>query len=121
MSLLTRVLADDPTGGGGVIDATVKTFTFTNVSSIADILGLAINIVLGVGVALTIVFLILGGIQYMTAKGDQKAAQEARAALTNAVIGFVVVVGAFTIKLVISNVVGIGTDISITNVTPTGF
>src|SRR3989344_6185582 len=77
-----------------------------NINNLSELFGIAINIVLGAGLALTIIFLILGGIQYMTAKGDQKAATEARNALTNAVVGFVVVIGAFTIKKVIENITG---------------
>src|SRR3990167_10179183 len=76
------------------------------IATIADAFAIAINIVLGAGIALTIIFLILGGIQYMTAKGDQKAATEARNALTNAVIGFIVVIGAFTIKTVLQGLLG---------------
>jgi len=76
------------------------------IATIADAFAIAINIVLGAGIALTIIFLILGGIQYMTAKGDQKAATEARNALTNAVVGFIVVIGAFTIKKVLQNILG---------------
>lgn len=76
------------------------------IKTIADAFAIAINIVLGAGIALTIIFLILGGIQYMTAKGDQKAATEARNALTNAVVGFIVVIGTFTIKTVLQNILG---------------
>lgn len=73
--------------------------------NLADVFGFLINVVLGVGIAVTIIFLILGGIKYITAKGDQKAAGEARAALTNAVIGFIVVIGAFTIRTILLNVI----------------
>lgn len=75
-------------------------------NNLADVFGFLINVVLGVGIAVTIIFLILGGIQYITAKGDQKAAGAAREALTNAVIGFIVVIGAFTIRLILLNVIG---------------
>ena len=75
-------------------------------SDLADVFGFLVNVVLGVGIAVTIVFLILGGIQYITAKGDQKAAGAAREALTNAVIGFIVVIGAFTIRTILINVIG---------------
>lgn len=85
---------------------TVNEVTFANIESLSDVFALGINIVLGIGVALTVIFLILGGIQYMTARGDQKAAQEARASLTNAVIGFIVVIGAFTIRTVLISVIG---------------
>ena len=80
-----------------------------SVSTLGDIFILATNIILAVGIALTIIFLILGGIQYMTAKGDAKAAGEARQALTNAIIGFIIVVGAFTIKTILNSVLGINT------------
>lgn len=74
--------------------------------NLADVFGFLVNVVLGVGIAVTIIFLILGGIQYITAKGDQKAAGAARDALTNAVIGFIVVIGAFTIRTILKNVIG---------------
>ena len=75
-------------------------------NNLADVFGFLVNVVLGVGIAVTIVFLILGGIQYITARGDQKAAGAARDSLTNAVIGFIVVIGAFTIRLILLNVIG---------------
>ena len=85
------------------LNAQVITLPFKN---LADVFGFLVNVVLGVGIAITIIFLILGGIQYITAKGDQKAAGAAREALTNAVIGFIVVIGAFTIRLILMNVIG---------------
>lgn len=108
MNLLTKVYAQNtevqkPTIG---------------IDSLADAFGLAINVVMGVGISLTIIFLILGGIQYMTAKGDQKAAQEARTSLTNAVIGFIVVIGAFAIRTILLNLLGANT-VNIQDVTPT--
>jgi|SRR3989344_3964801 len=99
----------------GNIDKVVNLPTL-GVDNLADAFGIAINIVLGAGLALTIIFLILGGIQYMTAKGDQKAATEARNALTNAVVGFVVVIGAFTIKKVIENITGANSTNSVNGV-----
>ncbi len=89
------------------------------ITSIAAAFGIAINIVLGIGIALTIIFLILGGIQYITSKGDQKAAQDARTSLTNAVIGFIVVIGAFTIRTVLLGIVGTDeSTLEVTGVTP---
>ena len=98
---------------------TTVTTTNLGVSTLSDAFGIAINVVLGIGIALTVIFLILGGIKYMSAGGDAKAAQEARGALTNAVIGFIVVLGAFTIRTVVTSVVG-GTNISVSDITPQG-
>ncbi|MFA5881047.1 MAG: hypothetical protein WC834_02535 [Eubacteriales bacterium] len=93
---------------GEALAATSKVAQRINLpfNDLADVFGFLVNVVLGVGIAITIVFLILGGIQYITAKGDQKAAGAAREALTNAVIGFIVVIGAFTIRLILINVIG---------------
>ena len=85
---------------------------------LSQVFGFLVNVVLGVGIAVTIIFLILGGIQYITAKGDQKAAGDARDALTNAVIGFIVVIGAFTIRTILVNVIGGVTndELNVTNI-----
>ncbi|MFZ5424400.1 MAG: hypothetical protein ACOZAO_01245 [Patescibacteria group bacterium] len=88
------------------------------VTTLADAFGIATNVILGAGVALTVIFLILGGIKYMSAKGDQKAAVEARSALTNAVIGFIVVIGAFTIRIVVTSVIGGNENVAIQDVVP---
>jgi hypothetical protein len=89
-------------------------------NDLADVFGFLVNVVLGVGIAVTIVFLILGGIQYITAKGDQKAAGAAREALTNAVIGFIVVIGAFTIRTILINVIGKTGNLDVGNVVQFG-
>ena len=102
------------------VDTEVTQIALGNINNIGDVFGLAINIVMGVRIALTIIFLILGGFQYITSKGDQKAAQEARTSLTNAVIGFIVVIGAFTIRTVLLNVLQVEGDLIIDEVTPTG-
>ena len=100
------------------VQTTVDPPSNLTVTTLAEAFGIAINIVLGAGIALTIVFLILGGIKYMTSKGDQKAAQEARNALTNAVIGFIVVIGAFTIRIIVTNVIGGDASATVQEVTP---
>lgn len=53
----------------------------------------AVNVVFYVGIAICLVFMIVGGIKYATSGGDQKAAESARGTITSAVIGFVVVLG----------------------------
>lgn len=92
----------------GVFAATPKNAQRINLpfNNLADVFGFLVNVVLGVGIAVTIIFLILGGIQYITARGDQKAAGAARESLTNAVIGFIVVIGAFTIRFILMNIIG---------------
>lgn len=56
---------------------------------------------------LAFIFIIIGGIQWITAGGDKVAAQAARDRITAAVIGLVIVVAAFAITLILSVVLGI--------------
>lgn len=100
LKLFTDLLVTDV---NAAVSVNAKTIDL-GFNTLSDVFGFIVNVVLGVGIAVTIIFLILGGIQYITAKGDQKAAGAARDALTNAVIGFIVVIGAFTIRTIIVNV-----------------
>lgn len=56
---------------------------------------------------LAFVFIIIGGIQWITAGGDPKAASAARDRITAAVVGLLVVVAAFAITLILNAVFGI--------------
>jgi hypothetical protein len=70
-------------------------------NSLADVFGVIMNVILGVAVSLSVIFLGLGGIKYITARGDAKAAEEARTWLTNAVIGLVIALGALAVKTIV--------------------
>lgn len=52
-------------------------------------------------------FLVLGGLRYITASGDVKQTQEATKQITSAIMGLVIVVGAFAITRIIERVLGI--------------
>jgi len=53
------------------------------------------------------IFIIIGGIQWITAGGDKIAAQAARDRITAAVVGLLIVVAAFAITTILSAVLGI--------------
>ena len=102
LSLITKVFAE-----------TIPT-TFANepevpteYQSIGGILGAILNVVFYVGIALSIIFLIIGGIKYMTAGGDETKIAGARGQITNAILGFVVVVVAFSVRAIIKNLIGV--------------
>jgi small-conductance mechanosensitive channel len=61
----------------------------------------------GAAIAL-LIYLILGGFQLMTSQGDPKAAQGAQAKITNALIGFVIIIFAFSIVQIFSRIFGLG-------------
>lgn len=101
----------------GVSTNVVNPLAGSNLTSLSAVFGLLINVVLGVGITLTVIYLIAGGIKYVTSQGDQKNTTQAREWLTNAVIGFIVIIGSFLIKLIVSGVIG-ANNTSINNVTP---
>lgn len=58
------------------------------------------------GIAL-LIYLILGGLQMMTSRGDPKSMQAAQGKITNAVIGFILVFLAFTIVQLVGQLFGL--------------
>lgn len=51
------------------------------------------NFMIFVGVIIAVIFIIWGGIKYMTAGGDPKKADEAKTAIINGIIGAAIVLG----------------------------
>jgi hypothetical protein len=58
------------------------------------------------GIAL-LIYLILGGFQMMLSQGDPKAMQSAQGKITNAVIGFIIIIIAFFIIQLLSQLLGL--------------
>lgn len=56
---------------------------------------------------LSFIFIVIGGIQWITAGGDKLAAQSARDRITAAVVGLLIVVAAFALTLIITTVLGV--------------
>ena len=75
--------------------------------SVQGIVAALLSVVFYVGISLTFIFLIIGGIKYVMAGGDETKIAEARGAVTNAIIGFIVVIGAFTVRYIVKNLLGI--------------
>lgn len=60
------------------------------------------------GIAL-LIYLIVGGLQLMTSRGDPKAVQGAQTRITNALIGFAIVILAYFIVQLFGQIFGLGT------------
>lgn len=54
-----------------------------------------------------LIYLMIGGFQMMFSKGDPKAMQAAQSKITNALVGFVIVIMAFLIVQLIGKVLGL--------------
>jgi hypothetical protein len=54
-----------------------------------------------------LVQVVIGGISWINAGGDPKALEAARARITNAAIGLIIIVAAFAVSLIVTTVLGI--------------
>lgn len=72
--------------------------------NIVDIIGEIRNFVLIVGIIIVLIFLIWGGISYMTAGGDATKIATAKSRIVAAIIGAAVVIGAFAILATIKGI-----------------
>lgn len=72
----------------------------------ANIFALIINVLSGIGISLSVIFIILSGIQYMASMGNKEKAEKAKHALIHSIVGLIVVLSAVTIVYVVGNTLG---------------
>ncbi len=63
--------------------------------------------ILGIAGLVLLLFLIMGGFQYLTSGGDPKATQSAQAKMTSAVVGFILLFVAYWLFQIIGILLGI--------------
>ncbi len=71
--------------------------------SIQELIGGVFNAILAIVGALALILLALGGIQYMSSGGDKIAVEQARGRITSAVVGLMIVFGAWLVINFIGN------------------
>ena len=96
--------------GSSPPSAETPLFKIPNLTPFDNLGGLIDNIIqlifFAAGLAFFI-YLIIGGLRWITAGGDPKALDAARGRITGAIIGLIIVVAAFSIALIIESVLGI--------------
>lgn len=75
------------------------------VSSVQDLLVILLNLVIIIATPIVVLFIILAGFKYVTAQGNPSKIQEATQALTYAIIGGVLIIGAVAISEIIKDLV----------------
>jgi hypothetical protein len=81
--------------------ATVK------ITEIGTLISAAVGTIIILAALLAFVFLILGGIQWITSGGDKTAMEGARNKITHAVVGLVIVGASWAIMALVQNFLGI--------------
>lgn len=74
--------------------------------SLSDLIVRVIDLLLTFAGVVAIVFVVIGGYQYIASGGNEEAAEKGKKTLINAIIGIVVVVLAYAIINVLVNLVG---------------
>lgn len=85
--------------------------SFFPVSDIGTLLTGVINAAIIIGALAALMFIILGGIQWITSGGDKNKTDEAQKKITNAVVGLIVTVAAYAIWLAIKSFLGLDSAI----------
>ena len=76
----------------------------TSGMTITDLAGTVItNILLPVAGLIAVLFLIIGGYQYITSAGNEELAERGKHTLQNAIIGLLVIILSYVIVVVIAN------------------
>lgn len=86
-------------GFGGINSAT----------SVTQLIGQIIKLLLTIGGAIAVLFVIIGGYWYITSAGNEEQAEKGKNTLVNAIIGVVLITLAYVIINVIVNQVSSGT------------
>ena len=98
------LLASPAFAQGDIKDFNTGVVPFPN---LGPLLSNALGLLFFLAGLLAFLFIVIGGIQWITAGGDAKAAQAARDRITAAVVGLLVVVAAFAITVILGQVFGI--------------
>ena len=80
-----------------------QTFEGENENSIVNIMVSIARFLTYVGVGLSVLFMVWGGIRYITSNGNEETATKAKQILINATIGLVVSIVAFTIVNILAS------------------
>jgi len=104
--LLGYLLSALPLFAQGPSGAVVKLVNPLKVTSISDLLVAILNILIIIAIPLIVFYIIYAGFLYVTARGNSQQVEQATRALTYAIIGGVLIIGAVAIAEIVKNLVG---------------
>ncbi|OQA82525.1 MAG: hypothetical protein BWY29_00814 [Microgenomates group bacterium ADurb.Bin238] len=80
-------------------------------SNVGDLVSTLVTTAIVVGALATLIYLIMGGINWIISAGDTQKVESAQKHITNALIGLVILVAAYAIFTVVKTFLGIGDEI----------
>ena len=75
-------------------------------TTFSQFLGIALNIAIGTSFSVSVIAIIMSGIQFIMSQGDPKAIDTARRYLTWSVVAVILSISALTIKVIILGLLG---------------
>jgi hypothetical protein len=88
------------------------------IESVGKLISGLINALLVIAALLAFIYLVLGGLQWITSGGDKAGMEGARNKITHAIVGLIVVAAAYAIMVLVGNFLGISiTDLNLGTVT----
>ena len=112
MSLANKMAAATPAAGlptSGWSDANISSLGegfVTKWNNVPNINQAVTNTVFWIGIAVALAFGVINGVKYAMSGGDKLAAQQAKQGVTNAFIGFIIVIGFRSIVQLIMALLG---------------
>jgi len=88
-------------------DITINQPSNVKITELGTLISAAVGTLLIVAALITFVYLILGGIQWITSGGDKAGMEAARNKITHAIVGLVIVGSAWAIMALVQNFLGI--------------
>lgn len=82
----------------------------TGFSDIPSVINTIFRVVIGAAGAIFIVLFLVGGIQYLTAAGNEEATAKARRLLVDSIVGLIIVLAAWAIGSWVLGSLGLGSD-----------
>ena len=75
-------------------------------TTVQDLIFVIVQWLLTIVGLLSVLFIVIGGIRYITSAGNEEATESAKKMITNSIIGLVVVILSYVIVVVIINALG---------------
>jgi len=88
-------------------DLTIPQPTGVRITDVGQLISALVGTLLILAALLAFVFLILGGLQWITSGGDKAAMETARNKITHAIVGLIIVGAAWAIMMLVQNFLGV--------------
>ena len=81
--------------------------TGVNITDVGRLISAAVSFLLILSALAAFLYLVLGGLQWITSGGDKAGMEAARNKITHAIVGLVIVAAAYAVMTLVSNFLGI--------------